>query len=66
MKKKYQDLEMEMVYFDTGTEVHTCTAVDCLAVEACPEHGCMGDADICEEDGPICRCNNDIIHTSGE
>ena len=60
MKKKYQELEMEMVYFDYGTEVHTCEIV-----EACPEHGCMGDAVICEDSIPICKCNNDIIHASG-
>ncbi len=66
MKKEYRELEMELVHFDYGTEVHTCEFV-----EACPGHGCAEVAVcphgpvICEFEPPfICKCDGDIIHAS--
>ena len=65
MKKKYQELEMEMVYFDTGTEVHTCEFVEACPQYKCPEVACLGYG--CRTYLiPICKCDNDIIHASGE
>ena len=60
MKKKYQELEMEMVYFDTGVEVHTCDEVAICPEVACRELNCRTDGIA------VCRCDNDIIHASGE
>ena len=59
MKREYKGLEMELVYFDTGNEVHTCELIG-----DCPEVACFTFG--CRIDGiPICKCDNDIIHASG-
>ena len=60
MKKNYPKLEMDLVHFDIGTEVHTCDDVGICVEVACRELNCRTDGIA------VCRCDNDIIHASGE